>query len=135
VIAVPTGFSDGSGYERMLEVDQKMDGTVVLYSQGKEYKLCKPELDSESDQFIERLMELAHPDQKEIDYDKGYDQNVRLTTPLSKLVTRLGFVGVKRNLFFPRTSKNKVLFRRYITKQDLDAMKLNISQVSKELFH
>ena len=115
----------------VFEVDQKTDGTVVLYYQGNEHKLSKPELDSESDQFIERLMEISNSDLQEIDYDKSSDTNIRLSTPLSKLVTRLGFVGIKRDLFFPRTSKNKVLFRRYITDQDLIAMNLNAAELSK----
>jgi hypothetical protein len=133
-LAVSTNFSGNTGKQRILEVDQKMDGTVVLYFQGKEYKLSKPELDSESDQFIERLMELSHPDLKEINYDSLHDENLKLSAPLSKLVTRLGFVGIKRDLFFPRTSKNRVLFRRYITEQDLISMNLNTSQISNELF-
>jgi hypothetical protein len=115
---------------KVFEIDQKTDGTVVLYFKGEEYKLSKPELDSESDQFIERLMEVSDSDQ-EIDYDKSTDENIKLSTPLSKLVTRLGFVGTKRDLFFPRTSKNKVLFRRYITEEDLTAMNMNATELFK----
>lgn len=113
-------------------VDQKTDGTVVLYFQGKEHKVSKPELDSESDQFIDRLMELVRPDIKEIDYDNLRDEKIRFSAPLSKLVTRLGFVGVKRDLFFPRTSKNRVLFRRYVTQQDLASMGLTTNQILNE---
>jgi len=115
--------------QKLLEVDQKTDGTVVLYFQGKEYKISKPELDSESDQFINRLMELVQPNVKEIDYDSLKDEKISLNTPLSTLVTRLGFVGIKRDLFFPRTSKNKVLFRRFVTEQDLISMNLTANQI------
>jgi hypothetical protein len=118
--------------QRILEVNQKTDGTVVLCFRGQEYKVSRPELDSESDQFIERLMGLVTPDVKEIDYDAIKDREIRLSAPLSKLVTRLGFVGIKRDLFFPRTSKNRVLFRRYLTQKDLTSMNLSIGQISGE---
>lgn len=117
---------------RILEVNQKTDGTVVLCFQGQEYKVSKPELDSESDQFIDRLMWLAKPEVKEIDYDASQDADISLSAPLSKLVTRLGFVGLKRDLFFPRTSKNRVLFRRYLTQKDLVSMNLSPDQISRE---
>ena len=118
--------------QKVLEVNQKTDGTVILHFQGQEYKVCKPELDSESDQFIERLMKLVTPGVKEIDYDALKDEEIKLSTPLSKIVTRLGFVGIKRDLFFPRTSKNRVLFRPYITSTDLASMNLSPSQISRE---
>jgi hypothetical protein len=128
----PHNFISDAEEQKILEVGQKTDGTVVLYFQGKEYSICKPELDSESDQFIERLMGLVATDVKEIDYDSFGDEEIRLSAPLSKLVTRLGFVGIKRDLFFPRTSKNRVLFRRYLTKQDLISMNLTTEQISNE---
>jgi hypothetical protein len=128
----PNNFINDNEEDKILEVDQKTDGTVVLYFQGKEYKVCKPELDSESDQFIERLMGMITPGVKEIDYDSFNDQQIRLSAPLSKLVTRLGFVGIKRDLFFPRTSKNRVLFRRYLTQNDLTSMNLTTEQISSE---
>jgi hypothetical protein len=121
---------NNSENQKILEVDQKTDGMVVLYFKGKEFKISKPELDSESDQFINRLMELTQLNAKEIDYDTLKDEKVRFNTPLSRLVTRLGFVGIKRDLFFPRTSKNKVLFRKYITEQDLISMNLTTDQIS-----
>ncbi|HVZ11494.1 MAG TPA: MerR family transcriptional regulator [Patescibacteria group bacterium] len=120
--------------EKVLEVDQKTDGTVVINFLGREIKVSKPELDSESDQFIERLMNLVTTDDKEIDYDNSRDDEVGLSAPLSKLVTRLGFVGVKRDLFFPRTSKNRILFRKYVTRGDLASMNLTTEQISKEIF-
>lgn len=119
--------------EKVLEVAQKTDGTVVILFGGKEFKISKPELYSESDQFIERLMELTKLNQKELEYDVFKDGNSKFATPLSRLVTRLGFVGIKRDLFFPRTSKQMVLFRRYITSVDLADMNLTPSQVLKEL--
>ncbi len=119
--------------QKILEIDQKMDGTVVLYFQGKDYKISKPELHSDSDQFIERLMELSQPGSKEIEYDNFKDEQIKLNTPLSRLVTRLGFVGIKRDLFFPRTSKHNVLFRKYITQQDLTAMHLTADQIFNDL--
>jgi hypothetical protein len=122
----------GSEEQKILEVNQKTDGTVVLCFQGQEYKVSKPELDSESDQFIERLMGLVAPDVKEIDYDAMSDGEIRLSAPLSKIVTRLGFVGIKRDLFFPRTSKNKVLFRKYLTREDLASMNLSPDQIKSE---
>jgi hypothetical protein len=115
--------------QKILELNQKTDGTVVLCFQGQECKVSKPELDSESDQFIERLMGLVAPGVKEIDYDASKDTSIALSTPLSKLVTRLGFVGLKRDLFFPRTSKNRVLFRRYLTNNDLTSMHLSLDQI------
>jgi len=119
--------------EKILEVAQKTDGTVVVLFEGKEFKISKPELYSESDQFIERLMELTKLNQKELEYDVFKDGDSKFATPLSRLVTRLGFVGIKRDLFFPRTSKQMVLFRRYITSVDLADMNLTPSQVLKEL--
>ena len=117
---------------KVIEIDQKTDGAVTMYFQGKEFKISKPELDSESDQFISRLMELVLPGVKEIDYDIQSDEKMKVSAPLSKLVTRLGFVGIKRDLFFPRTSKTKVLFRKYITEQDLVSMKLSENQILNE---
>lgn len=120
------------GIEKILEVEQKMDGTVALNFLGNTYKISKPELNSDSDQFIERLMELI-PGKKELEYDTFNDRDLRLTTPLSRIVTRLGFVGIKRELFFPRTSKHSVLFRKYVTKDDLKAMNLTTEQIIKDL--
>jgi DNA-binding transcriptional MerR regulator len=131
-VVMPRNFLDNIE-KKVLEVNQKTDGTVALYFQGREHKLCKPDLDSESDQFIERLMELAAPGVKEIDYDAVNDQEISFNASLSKLVTRLGFVGIKRDLFFPRTSKSRVLFRRYITEQDLLSMNLTDSDF-KQIF-
>ncbi len=128
-VAGSPNFTGNVEKQKILEIDQKTDGTVVLYFQGQEYKVSKPELDSESDQFIERLMGLISPGVKEIYYDTSSDEKIRLSAPLSKLVTRLGFVGIKRDLFFPRTSKNRVLFRRYLTEQDLTAMNLTTEQI------
>lgn len=119
--------------EKILAVNQKMDGTVVVYFQQKEYKVCKPELYSDSDQFIERLIELTPPGIKEIEYDSISDDKLRLSTPLSRIVTRLGFVGIKRDLFFPRTSKSRVLFRRYITHHDLLVMNLTLNDIVSDL--
>lgn len=130
---ITSHFSTKPEEQKILQIDQKMDGTVVLNFQGKEHKLCKPELDSESDQFIGRLLSLSHADVKEIDYDNSVDEHLRVTAPLSKLVTRLGFVGIKRDLFFPRTSKNRVLFRRYITEDDLASMNIQTTQLVQEL--
>jgi len=124
---------ENRGERRVMEINQKTDGTVAMYFQGKEYKISKPELDSESDQFISRLMELVNSEIKEIDYDVQLDEKMKVAAPLSKLVTRLGFVGIKRDLFFPRTSKTKVLFRKYITEQDLVSMKLSESQINIEI--
>lgn len=115
--------------QKIIEVNQKTDGTVVLCFGTREYKVSKPELDSESDRFIERLMGLAAPENKEIQYDSFEDPDIKFSAPLSKLVTRLGFVGTIRDLFFPRTSKNRVLFRRYITNRDLASMHLTPNQV------
>lgn len=114
---------------RILEVFQKTDGTVAMFFQSKEIKISKPELDSESDKFIERLMQLVGADIKEIEYDSLLDDSLSINTPLSKLVTRLGFVGVKRDLFFPRTSKTRVHFRKYLTADDLLSMNLTPDDV------
>lgn len=119
-------------WEKILEIDQKTDGSVVIIFHGKEYKVSKPELDSESDKFIERLMQLTNIDSREIEYDLLDDPYLELNTPLSKLVTRLGFVGVKRDLFFPRTSKSRVLFRKNLTLDDLFSMNLTIEQLSED---
>lgn len=129
--ATLTPFVDTS--DKMLEIDQKMDGTVVLCVQGKEHKISKPELDSDSDQFIATLMKLVGQDKKEIEYDTFEENRLKFNTPLSRLVTRLGFVGIKRDLFFPRTSKNRVLFRKYITRHDLQAMHVSLDQILREL--
>lgn len=126
-------IQNGSKNNKILELDQKMDGTVVIYFQGKEYRVSRPELYSESDHLIQRLMELTRPSLKEIDYQSLNDEKVELTTPLSKLVTRLGFVGIKRDLFFPRTSKERVFFRRFITEADLVEMDLNKDKISPVL--
>jgi len=119
--------------EKIFEIDQKMDGTVVLKIQGKEYKISKPELDSDSDQFIAALMKLVSFNGKEIEYDSFGQDGLAFSAPLSRLVTRLGFVGVKRDLFFPRTSKNRVLFRKYVTRDDLRAMHMNMDQVLRDM--
>lgn len=119
--------------EKILEIDQKTDGTVVLYVNGSEYKISKPEMNSESDQFIEKLMGLTQPNLKEIEYDTALPSAIKFATPLSRLVTRLGFVGIKRDLFFPRTSKTSVLFRRYLTKQDLLDMNITLDHIKNEL--
>jgi len=121
------------GMQKIFEVDQKMDGTVVVYFQGNTYKISKPELYSDSDRFIERLMTLSQPHAKELEYDSSRDEKITLTTPLSRLVTRLGFVGIKRELFFPRTSKNRVMFRKYITLEDVAAMNLTLPQITSDL--
>lgn len=117
-------------WERILEVDQKTDGSVVIIFHGEQYKVSKPELDSESDKFIERLMQLTKSGMKEIEYDALSDESIILSSPLSKIVTRLGFVGIKRDLFFPRTSKSRVLFRKYLTLDDLFSMNLTIEDLS-----
>ncbi|HSW47654.1 MAG TPA: MerR family transcriptional regulator [Candidatus Saccharimonadales bacterium] len=126
-------ISVGTRSERLLEINQKTDGTVVIRLKDREYKVCKPELDSESDQFISRIMELMENGEKEIDYDTLLDDKISFNAPLSKLVTRLGFVGIKRDIFFPRTSKTKVMFRKYVTEDDLIAMSLNKEQISFQL--
>lgn len=118
--------------EKIIRLEQKVDGTVIAIFQGKEYKICKPELYSDSDQFIERLMQLT-TDGKEIEYDNFTDATLKFSTPLSRIVTRLNFVGLKRDLFFPRTSKSRVFFRRYVTYQDLMTMNLTISNVIGDL--
>lgn len=119
--------------QKALELDQKTDGTVVFYFKGKEYKVSKPEMNSESDQFIEKLMMLTGAAKKELEYDIFASDAIRFTTPLSRLVTRLGFVGIKRDLFFPRTSKTSVFFRRYLTDSDLIAMNVTPEQITQEL--
>jgi len=119
--------------QKILEVEQKMDGAVIVYFQGQEFRVSKPELFSESDRFIERLMSLSSPDTKEIEYDSFKDQKITFTTPLSRIVTRLGFVGIKRDLFFPRTSKDRVLFRRFVTREDLRDMNLTTEQLMRDL--
>ncbi len=128
-----TSFYPPVATEKVIEVNQKADGTIVFNLHDKEYKISKPELHSESDQFIERLMEMTKPDVKEIDYVALNDEKIELTTPLSRLVTRLGFVGVKRDLFFPRTSKDRVFFRKYVTSQDLEDMDLTTDQILEDL--
>lgn len=115
--------------EKVMEIAQKTDGTVVLIVLGREYKISKPEMNSESDRFIEQLMSLTYPDKKEIEYNAFRNPESSFATPLSRLVTRLGFVGIKRDLFFPRTSKTEVLFRKYVTSTDLVQMNLTIDQV------
>lgn len=115
---------------KLIELFQKTDGTVVLFLQGKEFKISKPEMESESDKLIERLLQLVGSDLKEIEYDILLDDKILVNTPLSKLVTRLGFVGIKRELFFPRTSKTKVHFRKYLTAEDLMAMNLTINDIT-----
>lgn len=130
---IPTKTQGNSSTQKVLEVDQKMDGTVVVNFLGKEYKISKPELYSDSDQLIERLMELVQPDAKEVEYDSMKDDKISLATPLSRIVTRLGFVGVKRDLFFPRTSKQRVLFRRYLTQQDLVDMDVTEDKLTSAL--
>lgn len=118
--------------EKVFELDQKTDGTVVVTYQNMQYKISKPELNSETDQLIQRLLELINED-KEIKYDIIKDERLNLNTPLSKVVTRLGFVGIKRDLFFPRTSKNKVIFRKYVTKNDLALMNIIKEDILKEI--
>lgn len=115
---------------KLLELFQKTDGTVVLFMHGKEFKISKPEMDSESDKLIERLLQLVGSDLKEIEYDSLLDDKLMVNTPLSKLVTRLGFVGIKRDLFFPRTSKSRVHFRKYLTAEDLMSMNLTVNDVT-----
>ena len=135
---MPVAYPDvtnNTPQQRIFEIDQKTDGTVVFYFQEVEYKVCKPELNSESDQFIERLLSFAPEDIKEINYDIMKDKKIRVNAPLSKLVTRLGFVGIKRDLFFPRTSKNRVLFRRYVTREDLDSMGLTKDNILNKLIN
>ncbi|MBI2611747.1 hypothetical protein HYW54_03310 [Candidatus Gottesmanbacteria bacterium] len=129
-----SGKHDEANSKMVLEVDQNIDGTVVINFQGKLYKISKPEFDSESDQLIERLMDLVQPDTKEIEYDGLKDEQLKLSTPLSRLVTRLGFVGLKRDLFFPRTSKQRVYFRRYLTHNDLVVMNITTEQILTDLF-
>ena len=118
-----------------LEVVQKLDGTVSIVFGDNEYKVSKPELNSETDRLIQRLMKLTSDEQSEIHYDVLVDKNMELNAPLSKIVTRLGFVGTKRDLFFPRTSKNKVVFRRRLTPQNLRSLKLTEEQLLQELLN
>ena len=120
--------------KKVFEIDQKTDGAVVLIFEGNEYKISKPEFNSETDRFIERLIKLTE-DVNKIRYDILKDDALNLNAPLSKLVTRLGFVGMKRDLFFPRTSKSKVLFRRHITEQDLNSMDIDANQIIKEFIN
>jgi hypothetical protein len=127
----PVNYTGQIEVKKVMEVLQKTDGTVVFYLQGKEYKISKPELDSESDKFIQRIMELSW-NKKEVEYDCLSDDKFAYTAPLSKIVTRLGFVGIKRDLFFPRTSKTRVLFRRYLTQDDLIAMNYTPDQILNE---
>lgn len=131
----PTSYNSQSDikWEKLIEVDQKTDGTVVINFQGKEYRISKPEMDSESDKFIQRLMQLTKSGEKEIEYDILSDLELSTNTPLSKIVTRLGFVGLKRDLFFPRTSKSRVLFRKYLTLEDLFSMNLTIEDLSEKV--
>ncbi len=124
---------DDTKNQAVIELNQRTDGAVVLNFQGREYKISKPELNSETDQFIERLLSLSKGGVKEINYDSAKDEEIKINAPLSKLVTRLGFVGIKRDLFFPRTSKNNILFRRYLTSQDLTSMGLTTDRISSEL--
>jgi hypothetical protein len=119
--------------EKVIELLQKTDGSIVLYHDEKEYKISKPELYSESDRFIERLMEVTTSGAKEIEYEVLKDEKIKFSTPLSRLVTRLGFVGVKRDLFFPRTSKDRVMFRKFLTRKDLDDMNLTPEEILSEL--
>jgi DNA-binding transcriptional MerR regulator len=130
--SIPQGQPPGI-QEKIIELDQKTDGTIVIVFEGKEFKISKPELYSESDQFFERLMENVNPGIKEIEYDAFGDGRSAYAAPLSRLVTRLGFVGLKRDLFFPRTSKDRVRFRKYLTRKDLDDMRLTTDQILQEL--
>lgn len=114
--------------EKIMEVKQKMDGTVVLAWDGKEYKVSKPEMDSDSDKFIEQIMHSMQSGMKEMEYENTTD-TTRFSAPLSRIVTRLGFVGNKRNLFFPRTSKHRVLFRKYITEADLKSLNITPGEI------
>lgn len=132
---VPFDLINNEPVEKIIGVDQKMDGTVILNFQEKEYKISKPELGSESDQLIERLLEYAPNEVQEISYSIIEDKKISLNAPLSKIVTRLGFVGLKRELFFPRTSKNSVLFRRYLTRSDLDSMNISTDQIVSEFIN
>jgi DNA-binding transcriptional MerR regulator len=120
-----------SASEKVIEVGQKTDGTIVIVIDGKEFKVSKPELYSESDQFIERLMEVGAR-VKETEFEALEDEKFKFGTPLSRLVTRLGFVGIKRDLFFPRTSKDRVYFRRFLTTEDLKDMNLTTEQILQE---
>lgn len=119
--------------QKVIELDQKTDGSIVLVIDNREFKISRPELDSESDQFIDRLMQLASSDKKEVDYDVFNDSHLQFNAPLSKLVTRLGFVGIKRDLFFPRTSKSRVLFRKYVSYDDLQSLNLSVDKVTQSL--
>lgn len=130
---ISPGLTDNPQEQKVIEVDQKTDGTVILSFQGEEHKISKPELGSESDQFIERLLKHTLNNAKEINYDVSEDDLIKLNAPLSKLVTRLGFVGIKRDLFFPRTSKGSVFFRKYLTENDLVSMNLTADQILSEL--
>ena len=78
-------------------------------------------------------MQLTNSGEKEIEYDALSDLELSTNTPLSKIVTRLGFVGLKRDLFFPRTSKSRVHFRKYLTLDDLFSMNLTIEDLSDRI--
>lgn len=132
--ATPIALNPSKPAQKVFEVDQKMDGTVVVYFQGNEYKISKPELDSDSDRLIEKLFALFQPGMKELEYDNAMDETLNISAPLSRIVTRLGFVGIKRDLFFPRTSKTRVLFRKYVTDEDLASMNLSLSDIAADLF-
>jgi hypothetical protein len=129
------GVSLSMHLEKALEVEQKMDGTVIIYHNNKEFKVSKPELNSETDRFIQRILELIDDETKEIEYDILKDNKLNLNSPLSKIVTRLGFVGLKRDLFFPRTSKNKVVFRKFITKTELSTMDVDLENIESQLIN
>lgn len=118
--------------EKVFEVHQKTDGTVIINNKHNQIKISKPELNSETDQLIQRILSCIGTN-KEIHYDIVKDEKLNLNTPLSKVVTRLGFVGLKRDLFFPRTSKNKVIFRKYLTKNDLAIMNLKEEDILNEM--
>lgn len=119
--------------DKTLEVNQKTDGTVFIRYKDQEFKVSKPELNSETDRLIQKLLTIIDDEQKELEYDILQDEYLTLNSPLSKVVTRLGFVGTKRDLFFPRTSKNKVVFRKYLTQSDLKKLHLNEEDIKKEL--
>ena len=119
----------------MFSANELLDMAIKLEKNGEAVyrnaiaKVSKPELNSETDQFIQRLLSFAKDGAKETKYDIIKDERLNLKTPLSKVVTRLGFIGLKRDLFFPRTSKNKVIFRKYVTRNDLALMNLRQEEV------
>ena len=78
-------------------------------------------------------MQLTNSGEKAIEYDAISDESLALSSPLSKIVTRLGFVGLKRDLFFPRTSKSRVYFRKFLTLNDLFSMNLTIEDLSDRI--